>query len=252
MSRIISKVPYFISFCLFLTPAVTVRADPPVDLKTRNSVSAGTPMNGRLQYGEVLPKKGAGYVLTPEARRRRARFGVPELVALIKEVAFKVYRKFEDSTLGVADLSVRRGGLIDHHGSHQNGRDVDLLFYLSSSAGHPVTNLGFVPIDKNGFSTDPPMEYRFDPARNWALVEALIRSRQANVQWIFVADHIKDLIIGYTEANGVSPLLIRKAKQMLRQPGNKAHSDHFHVRIYCPEDDKPTCEDVGPRWAWIK
>lgn len=227
-------------------------AGPPVESKSKGSVSEGTPMKGSLSRGEVLPKRGAGYVMMDKTRQRRARFGVSELVHLVKEAAHKVWRRHRGGLLQVGDLSTRKGGPIDNHGSHQSGRDVDLMFYALDRAGKPAVPGDFVPFDANGFSVDPPMEYRFDTARNWALVEALIRSERATVQWIFVADHLKRLLIDRAISRKASPGVIGKARQILRQPGNKAHWDHFHVRIYCPADDRPQCQDVGPRWAWVR
>ncbi|MDJ0765374.1 MAG: penicillin-insensitive murein endopeptidase [Myxococcota bacterium] len=242
----------FISSALIggLSPAAL--ANNPKGAIPNSSVSIGTPMGGRLENGEVLPKKGSGYVLIQETQRRRARFGASELVALVKEVAFRVQRKYRGSVLGVADLSRRLGGRIDHHGSHQNGRDVDFLFYLLDIKGKSIANHAFVPIDANGYSTEPPMAYRFDTPRNWALIEALLTSKKAIVQWIFVSDAIKALLLTHAQEVGASPLLIRQAEQVLRQPGKKLHMDHFHVRIYCPRTDKPACDDIGPRWAWTR
>ena len=227
-------------------------AEPPAGTEAGGTLSIGTPMRGSLKVGEVLPKKGAGYVLTRETRRRRARFGASELVALVKDAAFRVHRKHPGSTLRVGDLSARRGGRIDHHGSHQNGRDVDFLFYLFDDKGRPSSSEEFIPIDRNGFSTEPPMSYRFDTARNWALVRSLLTSRRAEVQWIFVADHLKQLLIDHALESGAPRKVIGRARQVLRQPGAKTHMDHFHVRIYCPRSDRPRCVDIGPRWAWIK
>jgi penicillin-insensitive murein endopeptidase len=232
--------------------AADIRAEGPADLETSKSVSMGTPIKGSLVHGVVLPKKGAGYLLTAETQRRRARFGVNELVTLVKEIAFKVNRKYPGGILRVADLSKRLGGPIDHHGSHQSGLDVDLLFYLLDEKGKSVAVEDFIPIDLHGYSTEPPMKYTFDTARNWALVETALGSQKAEVQWIFVAEHIKDLLVAYAEENGASPLVIQKARQILRQPGPKTHVDHFHVRIYCPKNDASGCTDMGPRWAWIR
>jgi penicillin-insensitive murein DD-endopeptidase len=249
--------------CLFfhiLTAIVTIalfashnaQAEQPAEIISRGTVSLGTPMRGNLERGEVLPRTGNGYVLTRTTRQRKARFGVTELIALIKQAAFKVNRKYKGSLLRVADLSARKGGSIEHHGSHQNGRDVDLLFYLLDKNGRNDNTEEFIPIDANGFSTEPPMTYRFDVKRNWALIEALLRSKKAIVQWIFISQDIKALLIAHAKKNGASKRIIRMAGQVLKQPGKKAHMDHFHVRIYCPKSDRPACEDVGPRWAWRK
>ncbi len=242
----------FFVFAVYVFGSENALAEPPAGPIVRDSISVGTPMQGSLMRGEVLPRKGAGYFLTKETQRRRARFGVSELVALVKEAAFKVQRKMKGAVLKVADLSSRRGGRIDHHGSHQNGRDVDLIFYLIDEHEKRVENEDFIPIDANGYSTDPPMKYRFDTAKNWALIAALINSKKAVVQWIFVSDGIKKQLLAYAEAQGASKRTIQKARQILRQPGRKTHADHFHVRIYCPRNDRPDCRDTGPRWAWTR
>jgi penicillin-insensitive murein endopeptidase len=225
---------------------------PPAEPSEHVSLSVGTPMDGKLVRGEVLPKRGAGYELMPSTRERRARFGVTELIYLIKTAAHRVNRKHRGALLRVGDLSNRQGGEIDHHGSHQNGRDVDLAFYMRDRNGKPTTSDTFVPFDGNGYSTDPPLAYRFDVARNWALIEALITSDRAQVQFVFVADYLKTLLIEHARAARRPLSAIGKAKLLLKQPGKKAHVDHFHVRIYCPADDLPRCRDVGPRWAWVE
>ena len=83
-------------------------------------------------------------------------------------------------------------------------------------------------------------------------MEALIKSRRASVQWIFVADHLKKLLIEYGKTHGAKKSVLRMAEQIIHQPGKKSHWDHFHVRIYCPSNDRHECKDVGPRWAWTK
>lgn len=239
----------FLMSTVILSPG-KIRAEQPADMSISDSISIGTPMKGTLDEGNVFPKKGAGFVLTDTTRERRARFAIAELIDFIKKAAFRVTRRHPGSILRVADLSKRTGGPIPHHGSHQNGRDVDLLFYLNGPGGETLQE--FIPVDTNGYSTDPPMKYKLDLPRNWALLEGMLSSDKAQVQWIFVADHIKKLLLEYAEQIGAPKRLIDMARQVVRQPGEKTHMDHFHVRIYCPGNDKPQCQDVGPRWAWTR
>ena len=93
------------------------KCDPPVASSRLETLSGGTPMKGYLKNGEVLPKQGVGYVLIEKTRKRKARFGVSELIKIIKQAAYRVYRKQKGGLLHVADLSSRVGGSIDHHGS---------------------------------------------------------------------------------------------------------------------------------------
>jgi penicillin-insensitive murein DD-endopeptidase len=209
-------------------------------------------MEGHLEHGTALPAHGMGFRLMPETRARKARFGVPELVGLIEEAAAAVVRRHPGSVLNVGDLSARKGGRIDHHGSHRSGRDVDLPFYLTDRAGKPVISPGFVPVDGNGVSVTPPLEYLFDAERSWALVAALLTSKRADVQFVFVANHVKAMLLAAADKARAPRWLVARAGQVLRQPGSKTHWDHFHVRIMCPAGDKPACRDVGPVWSWTR
>jgi penicillin-insensitive murein endopeptidase len=209
-------------------------------------------MSGSLVRGEVLPVEGSGYRLLQTARERKARFGVGELVRLVQQAAHQVRRRIPGSLLLVGDLSTRKGGRAERHGSHRSGRDVDFAFYMVDRTGRPAAAEVFVPFDANGNSVEPPLEYRFDAARNWGLVRALLESKTADVQWIFVADHLRALLLAHGEAAGAPRALLGRARQVLRQPGAKGHWDHFHVRICCPAGDLPRCRDAGPRRAWTR
>jgi penicillin-insensitive murein endopeptidase len=202
-------------------------------------------MAGSLERGAVLPKRGAGFRVMPKTLARKARYGTEELVRLVEEAAAAVRRKDRGALLAVADLSRRRGGAFEHHGSHQSGRDVDLAFFMRDGKGGPAVPTDFVAFDRNGYSVDPPMAYRFDAARNWALVAALLSSKRAEVQWIFVAEHLKRILLDRADSAGADPALVARARRALRQPGAKSHWDHFHVRIRCPADGGESCRDWG-------
>jgi penicillin-insensitive murein DD-endopeptidase len=220
-------------------------AEPPAEPPQARPASIGAPMAGSLAGGAVLPKRGAGFAVMHKTLERRARFGTEELVRLVEGAAAAVRRQDRGARLMVADLSQRRGGPFEHHGSHQSGRDADLAFFMRDRDGRPVAPADFIAFDRNGYSVDPPLAYRFDTARNWALVAALLASDRAEVQWIFVAEHLKRLLLEQADASGASPALVARARRVLRQPGAKSHWDHFHVRVRCPADGEQICRDWG-------
>jgi len=227
-----------------LTEAQGSSAEPPAEPAMR-SESIGAPMDGSLARGAVLPKRGAGFSVMRKTLARRARYGTEELVRLVEDAAAAVRRKDRGALLAVADLSQRRGGPFEHHGSHQSGRDLDLAFYMRDAEGKPAIPVDFVAFDHNGYSVDPPMAFRFDAARNWAIVAALLSSERAEVQWIFVAEHLKRILLEQADTSGANAALVAKARRALRQPGAKSHWDHFHVRVRCPAEGGPVCRDWG-------
>jgi penicillin-insensitive murein endopeptidase len=229
---------------LALAVALPLAAEPPAGPPADRSASVGAPMDGELENGAVLPKRGAGFVVMNKTLARRARFGTAALVRLVEGAAAAVRRKHPGAVLAVADLSRRGGGPMEHHGSHQSGRDVDFAFYMRDAGGRPVVPDDFVAFDRNGYSVDPPLAFRFDAARNWTIVAALLRSDRAEVQWIFVAEHLKRLLLEHADAAGAPADLVAAARRALRQPGAKSHWDHFHVRIRCPGEPGGACRDA--------
>lgn len=213
------------------------------------SVSFGRGNAGMLTRGVRLPPRGDGYWVPPRWVDRGALYGTDEAVALVVRVARRLRREQPNGPpLGVADLSPRGGGPSRFHRSHQSGRDIDLLFYLVDATGRPVRNGEMRPVDADGHTRDG---LRFDTARNWALVRALIDDPAADVQYIFVAEPLRLLLLDHARAAGEPPDRVARAAALLRQPSDAApHDDHFHVRIYCAPSDRPLgCSDRGPlRW----
>ena len=219
-------------------------------LLPRKSASTGYPWKGRLKDGVRLEE--SKYIgITGEYRAGGHFYGTWELVQLLERAAFRVAKKHPGSKLYVGELSKQRGGAISGHGSHQNGRDVDLAFYMLDAKGQQVVPYAFANFDGNGFARAPNKGLRFDDAKNWDLVARLVTDGDARVQYIFVADPIKRRILAEGERRGASPSVLRRAREVMVQPAKgHPHRNHFHVRIYCPPDDRPTCRDRAPFHPW--
>ena len=100
-------------------------------------------------------------------------------------------------------------------------------------------------------ASTPANSYRFDDARNWTFLSKLLDDDDAQVQYVFVARALSDRLLAHAEASGAPPWLIERAKAVMFEPrhGNR-HQSHFHVRIYCPKEDLPYCQDRPPYFAW--
>ncbi len=214
-----------------------------------SSIAYGKPNRGRLIDGKKLPDSGPGFTTAPVWKERGNRFGTDELVTLLKAVGKRMKKKSKDARLVVADLSGTGGGAADKfHRSHQNGRDVDLLYYVRDAEGKAfepdamrVFDGKLVAKDASGVTLDVP--------RTWLLVKELLTAQEAYVQFIFMYRPIAEKLIEHATKTGESEVVIARAVKALKQPGDSApHNDHMHVRIYCPAADRMYgCVDIGPQ-----
>jgi penicillin-insensitive murein endopeptidase len=117
-----------------------------------------------------------------------------------------------------------------------------------------VESPGFVRYGPDGLGEiDKGKFVRLDVGREWLVVKALVTSREANVQWLFVARWLEALIIEHARARGEDPELVWYAESVLLQPGDSAaHDDHLHLRVACtPEEALAGCLGGGPYWPWL-
>lgn len=212
------------------------------------------PTNAGALVGPVaLPEDLTSLAVRPVTRSRGATHGTRALVALLSKAAQRVAREHPGSVLWVGDLSRAEGGPLPPHRSHTNGRDVDLAFYVSRDGRDgpvPADQPAMVRADASGRIAGS-RDLFFDRARNWALVRALLEDPGVVVQWIFVADHLRALLIDHAR-QVAPPALVARAERVLAQPKDSSpHDDHFHVRIYCGLEERlQGCLDAPPWHPW--
>lgn len=236
-----------------------VNLRPPAGMESR---SLGYVSAGGLRRAQRL--RESKYIRhMPDCQARARFFGTWELLQLVQRAARRVAFRLPGAKLSVGELSAQRGGAVSGHRSHQNGRDVDLGFYLLDARGrtayarqfldvHEVRGTGRArAVDRAGSSEAALFGLRFDDARNWELVAKLVGDDVARVQYIFVAETIARRLLSYAQSVGASPELMARARTAMLQPDHgHPHRNHFHVRIYCSPDDRPNCKDQGPFWPW--
>jgi penicillin-insensitive murein endopeptidase len=202
----------------------------------KGAQSIGAPNSGKLVGAARL--RGSPYL---KQRKDAHSWGLPELVKLLHRAAAKVARKHPRSVMLVGDLSGRTGGHIDGHGSHQSGRDADVGFYVMNSKGKPLPTKRFIAFDGAGNARDVPGA-RFDDARNWTLVEALLKDDKANVRYLFVTNALRARLLAQAaKKHAPKEIVERAAAAMMSPPDADQHDDHFHVRIACPASMRGTC-----------
>ncbi len=217
------------------------------------SLSIGTVTNGYIVNPVMLPLTGRDYRVMDRQAKRATNFGVSEMVDLVKRTAKSVAETFPGSVMQVANMAACGGGEIPWSVSHHSGRDVDIAFYLLNLQGKQAQLSDMVAIGPDGTGMDDTGRVlTFDPARNWAMIKAIITDPHVSVQWIFIAHYLKRRLLQFAMQHGEPRSLIIKASQVMWQPhGSSAHSDHIHVRIYCPVDDlMEGCHDIGTNRPW--
>ncbi len=225
----------------------------------REAASVGSANRGFLWRGVALPDSGPGYLRARPGEDTR--WGAPLLRDALVRAASAVARVWPGGApLVIGDLSARHGGAHSRHGSHQSGRDADVLFFLLDAGGRSIRGSGFYAFDEFGASAvsapGAPVHglALFDTARNWAFVRALLLDEEAPVEWIFCANGIKARLLHYAAQNEPDARALVRAAYVLHQPSyGNPHRDHFHVRIACTAEERARgCVDEGPVWPWIR
>ncbi|MCS6856079.1 MAG: penicillin-insensitive murein endopeptidase [Sandaracinaceae bacterium] len=215
-----------------------------------NSLSIGLPYRGALRNGVRL-KESRVLRIAAEYRGTGHFYGTTELINLLEKTAAHVARRFRGPALVVGELSKEGGGPIPGHRSHQNGRDVDIAFYTQDEKGNTYLPYAFLPFDRRGHSIHPHSGFHFDDARNWELVARLVSDEEAKVQFIFVAETLKQRLLRTAKRRKAPHWVIERAQSVMVQPSHgHPHRNHFHVRIYCAPDDRPFCQDSAPFHPW--
>lgn len=211
------------------------------------SHSMGTTSDGHLDAAARLPLDGVGHFVLAQHRERETHYGTDELVGLLLDASVRLNERHPDTRMGIGNMAVNGGGDIRWSRSHNSGRDADIAFLFHDESG--------VPIEPDTLLTvGPSLEawhrdgYYFDVPRNWTLVESLLTSDEADVQWLFIWDPLKRRLLEHARDIGADPDVIARAEAVLHQPGDSApHDDHFHLRIYCTVEDRlEGCVNIGP------
>jgi len=104
------------------------------DCHRHRSVSIGSPGQGRLLNGVLFPATGPDHFAWNFREQRiggsdRTRWGSCRVVrAVLLGLAAYGVRNPEAPLVAVGDMSLRGGGEISHHSTHEDGREIDLYF----------------------------------------------------------------------------------------------------------------------------
>ncbi len=202
------------------------------------SLTVGTPTNGF----QIRAKKLRSFdELWIQKKSRNHTYGHPALVLMLARTAKQIAQQTPGSVLLVGDLSRENGGPLAGHRSHQSGRDADVGFFVTDLEGNPKNPRQLRRFGRNGRAKDGSA-LRFDDYRNWLLVQLWLKDSRANLEYVFVAHHLRRRLLDFARARPAFRPYVKQAARFLRQPRNALpHDDHFHIRIACPERQRGLC-----------
>ena len=158
--------------------------------------------------------------------KRARNYGVPEMVAAIKQAVSEVNQSHPNTKrLVIGDLSRLNGGYFPPHLSHQSGRDADIGYYTKGSYQPEY-------LQKIG-------PRQLDVERTWTFLHSFLRDDK--VKYVFMDHRLQRPLYRYLKNElKLSPSLLNKYISYPRRKGGiirhlKGHADHMHIRFYAPQ-----------------
>ncbi len=176
-------------------------------------------------------------ILQTQAERHLA-YTTDEMAALLDAGAARVAARFPGAITYLGNLGDVGGGDIPWSVSHNSGRDADVAFFVTDPEGQPAEMPDLLPLDEQGRYEGDAGTFIFDVPKNWALIEGFLEHDGTQLQYIFVADWLRDDLLDHARDIGADRDTIELASKLMRQPrATLPHNDHFHLRIYCSARD---------------
>ncbi|MCA9538488.1 MAG: penicillin-insensitive murein endopeptidase [Myxococcales bacterium] len=208
--------------------------DPETLARWHPAVTVGRAGQGRLLFGLPMPGGPGLHVLSPDES-----WTTPEVARTLLSLAAEVAEAHpEGPELVVLDIARHGGGRFRPHRSHQDGRDVDLRYYLT----------GWTPGDYEYRHVTPA---NFDTPRVWELLWRIYQ--QGVADRVFVDYRHQRRLYQYARKElkltpeALEPVLsypkaqYRKEALIRHVPG---HHNHLHVRFH-----SPIAQALGRTWT---
>ncbi len=187
--------------------------------------------NGSLTNAMSVPNQGEGFKKVFVSRDRG--WSTYDLQAVLAKVSHDVKAQYAGKVerLQIGDMSLRNGGFVGRHSSHQNGLDADIAYLRTNRSEQRVEHNGWA----ERFVINGELTPNFDVQRNWELMRKFVAT--GRVTRIFVDSAIKKAFCEYTSAIGTRAAETETLRILRVWPH---HHDHLHVRLSCPKNS-PRC-----------
>ncbi len=215
------------------------RPHPRIASQATGSVSVGTVTAGFLASAAELPVESTEVRVLDKVVARNTRFTTAEMRKLLLCAAKEVAKVHPGRVLQLGNLSRLGGGPLPWSVSHHNGRDADLAFYALDEQRNPAKSDRLYHFDRRLKSSDSETPLTFDVAANWTFVKALLTCEGPQIQYLFIANWLKQPMLQYAAKKKEDKEIVARAAAILHQPKKAlAHNDHLHLRIACSAGDQ--------------
>lgn len=220
------------------------------DESEQGSISVGDTSYGYLIHARHVTE-GDSLSILPRQRGRDLGYGSDQMIGLLEDAARR-FRARTGTRFWIGNIGRRGGGDIRYSVSHNSGRDADVALAYTDAQGAPVDPPDLVQVDASGLSRDKEHRLRFDAARTWQIIRALLESDRAQIEFLFLARNLTERVLRHAAEKKEPAEIIDRAKTVLHQPGGAPHDDHLHVRVACSERDvEGGCLTLGPPRPWV-
>lgn len=196
------------------------------DVPASYSESIGTTNAGSLVRAAQLDEHPMFWI-----RNQDRAFGTVETITWLHEGFDAVADAHPNAPrVRVHDISVREGGPLHGHRSHQSGRDVDVTYYQRFCGDRACP---MVKVRPENLLVEP----------QWTLFEKWLRDER--IVAIFVDYAFQAPLYEEAKRRGATARELERWFQYPNGPSHpvgairhfRAHQNHFHVRFVCPETD---------------
>lgn len=204
----------------------------------------GSPMSGRLENASNLlalekAHSSVGFHIVNSVRE--SYFGSAELIYLLAEMGKYSQKMVGNYVLPVGDLSLKNGGKLGRHESHQSGVDADVGFYLRDVK----LQGGLFSALKAKKEEGPAASWMMED--QWKLFKFVVSTKY--VDRIFIHPLLKKALCEFAIKEGeIKPNqnegLAYETLRRLRPEKN--HYDHFHIRVKCSTVQKRCFQMADP------
>ena len=216
--------------------------------------AVGSYSRGSLRRAKALPRNrtNEGYKIVYPERKRN--YGTGLLVHMILDTSQLIQDHYSEN-LYISDLSLRKGGKVGSHRSHQNGLDVDIAYLGMGKFESALKRYKCI----HRFREGKAKTYTSSQACNkgYSVVGGEVSEKfkrwipqnidyfrlltaSGMVQWIFVNSVVKKAFCQWARKESLldDPDVKAVLSRLKKWPG---HHRHFHLRLFCPKTH-PLCK----------